>query len=37
MVAPGKARVVQPWIPPTYFGIDTETIVVLFSVKTPAN
>jgi hypothetical protein len=37
MVAPGKAWVVQPWIPPTYFGIEAETIVPLFSVKPPAN
>jgi hypothetical protein len=37
MVAHGKARVVQPWIPPTYFSIEAETIVALFSVKTPAN
>jgi hypothetical protein len=37
MVAPGKAWVVQPWIPPTYFGIEAETIVALFSVKTPTN
>jgi hypothetical protein len=37
MVAHGKAWVVQPWIPPTYFGIEAETIVSLFSVKPPAN
>ena len=34
MVAPG---VVQPSIPPTYFGIEAETIVALFSVKPSAN
>jgi hypothetical protein len=27
MVAHGKAWVVLPWIPPTYFGIEAETIV----------
>lgn len=37
MVAPGKAWVVQPSIPPTYFGIEAEKIVALFSVKTSAN
>jgi hypothetical protein len=37
MVAPGKAWVVQPSIPSTYFGINAETIVALFSVKTSAN
>ena len=37
MVAPGKAWVVQPSIPPTYFGIEAETIVALFSVKTSTN
>ena len=37
MVAHGKAWVVQPWIPPTYFGKEAETIVALSSVKTPAN
>ena len=37
MVAPGKAWVVQPSIPPIYYGIEAETIVSLFSVKTSAN
>ena len=31
IVAPGNACVVHPLIPSTYFGIDSEIIVALFS------